>query len=299
MVPKTSILLAIALITSVIHAHDSPSHTIDELNRHTPLTPEQLHQRAIAQRATGHNDLAIADLEAAIQQQPKQLGHHLELARTQLAARHSAETLHSTQLALKLATTPTQRATIHILQAEAYQLDQKNKLSLAATQLAFHELPEGEIDWYLLRSENQRALGLKKQRVTDLATGLKHHPSAVLKSHWIDALIDAKNFNLALKEINQELTDRRWKSSYLIKRARALIGLKRKTEAVTDLETAIAEITPRINPARPDVLLLADQGIAYAMLGHKEKARATLQQLQTHHAPQWITNQLQEAITVR
>ncbi len=295
MVLKIPILLTFALITSVVQAHDSPSHTIDEINQHKHLTPEQLHQRAIAQRATGHNALAITDLQAAIQQQPNQLGHHLELARTQLAAHHSAETIQSAQHALKLATTPNQRATIHILRAEAYLLDKKNKLSLASTQLAFHELPEGKIEWFLLRSENQRALGLKKQRVTDLATGLKHHPSAVLKSHWIDALIDAENFKLALNEINQELTDRRWKSSYLIKRARALIGLKRKSEAVTDLEAALSEITPRINPARPDILLLADQGIAHAMLGHEEKAHAILKQLKTHHAPAWITNQLQEA----
>jgi len=285
---KISILLTFALITSVAHAHDSPSHTIDELSRHTHLTSDQLHQRAIAHRATGHTRLAIADLQAAIREQPSQLGLHLELARTQLSAKHPTEVLKSTQQALKLATTPTERATIHILRAEAYQLDKKPKLSLSATQLAFREIPEGKIEWYLLRSENQRVLELKNQRVTDLETGLNQHPSAVLRSHWIDALIDAAQYTEALREVDLELTDRRWKSSYLIKRARALTGLHRKKEAAADLQSALAEIAPRIHPTRPDLLLLADQARAHAMLGNDAEAQATLKQLREHHAPEWI-----------
>ena len=87
MVPQISILLTFALITFVVHAHDSPSHTIEALNRHSHLSPDQLHQRAIAHRATGHTQLSIADLQAAIRQQPGQLGLHLELARTELAAK--------------------------------------------------------------------------------------------------------------------------------------------------------------------------------------------------------------------
>jgi len=294
---KIPILLCFALATSVVIAHDSPSHTIDEINKHHNLTPDQLLQRAIAQRATGHTDLAIADLKVAIHQSPKQLGYHLELARTQLGAHHATETIASAQRALPLATTPAQRATIHILCAEAYQLDKKSQKSLDSMELAFQEIPQGEIEWYLLRSETQRALHLKKQRVTDLATGLKHHPSAVLKAHWIDALTEDSQYSQALKEIDSELTDRRWKSSYLIKQARALRGLHRDTEAQSALKFALVEITPRINPERPDPILLADQGIAQAMLGNTDQAKHCLKELQKHHAPAWITERLEEAIS--
>jgi len=287
-VPQISILLTFALITFVVHAHDSPSHTIEALNRHAHLSPDQLHHRAIAHRATGHTQLAIADLQAAIRQQPGQLGLHLELARTELAAKRPAETLKSTQRALKLATAPAERAAVYILRAEAYQLDKNPKHSLAATQLAFREIPQGEIEWYLLRSENQRVLGLNNQRVDDLEAGFKQHPSAVLKSHWIDALIDASQYSQALKETDLELTDRRWKSSYLIKRARALTGLHRKEEAAADLQAALAEMAPCIHPTRPDLLLLADQARAHAMLGNDAQAQAILKQLREHHAPEWI-----------
>jgi len=296
-VPQIPILLCLALITTVVIAHDSPLHTIDEINKHHHLTPDQLLQRAIAQRATGHTDLAIADLKAAIHQSRKQLGYHLELARTQLGAHHATETITAAERALPLATTPTQRATIHILCAEAYQLDKKPQKSLNATELAFKEIPQGEIEWYLLRSESQRALKQHHQRVADLASGLKHHPSAVLKAHWIDALIEDFQYTQALQEIGNELTDRRWKSSYLIKQARAFKGLHRDTESQTALKSALAEITPRINSERPDPILLADQGIVHAMLGNIDQAKYCLRELRKHHVPAWITARLEEAIS--
>lgn len=289
--------LVLTLTASI--AHESPEHTLDALNKHPHLSPAQLHQRAIAQGALKKYPAAIADLQSAIAHDPKKLGYHLELTRIQIAAGKFHDALHTADHALPLATSPEQRAEIHILKAEAYQLSDHPKKSLTSVQKAFIEIPQGDIEWYLLRSENQRALGLDQQRITDLESGLKQHPSAVLKSHWIDALLDAGKFKLALKEINQELTDRRWKSSYLIKRARALTGLNRQAEATSDLHAALAEIAPRINPKHPDLLLLADQATAYTLLGNKTKAEQSLAQLKTHHAPQWIINRLQEAATTK
>lgn len=294
---KNFILLALTLTTSVVIAHESPDHTIHALDKHTHLTPAQLHKRALAYRATGKLDQAIADLNSAITTEPKNLGYQLELTRMLLAARQAANARHTADHALKLTTEADQRANIQILRAEAYQLEHKPKEALAATQLAFQEIPHGEIEWFLLRSECQRTLGLHQQRIDHLAAGLKVHPSAVLKSHWIDALIAASQFAQALKEIDQELTDRRWKSSYLIKRARALNGLDRQADAETALQSALSEISPRINPQRPDPILLADQGIAYALLGQKPKAQRCLELLQQHQAPDWITIRLQEALS--
>lgn len=288
------ICILLALTLTAAHAHESPDHTIDALNQHKHLTSAQLHQRGIAHRAVKKYPAAIADLRAAIAGAPKQLGYHLELTRVQISAGQFHDAIHSTDHALPLASTPEQRAEVHILRAEIYQLSDQPKKSLRAVQKSFIEIPNGEIEWYLIRSENQRTLGQHQQRIADLETGLKQHPSAVLKSHWIDALLDASQFEQALKEINQEIADRRWKSSYLIKRARALNGLNRKGEADTDLKTALAEIAPRINPKRPDLLLLADQATAYSLLGQETKAQQSLDQLKAHHAPQWIINRLEQ-----
>lgn len=295
MSPLRSILLATSLITSVVSAHESPEHNIKHLSTHieTDRSADNLFQRAIAYRAVGQLDKATTDLNDAIKLAPNNLGYHLEFCRVQLAQSKFGKALHTANHALKLSNTPNQRATCHILRAEAYHRSRRPKPALQSCQLAFKEVPKGEIEWFLLRSENQLSLGKHQQRITDLKSGHALHHSAVLKAHWIDAIIDSSDFQTALPLIESELTNRRWKSSWLIKRARALQGLRRNTEASADLHAALAEINTRLNPARPDPLLLADQGITYALLGDKVAAKTSLKKLHRINAPHWITNRLE------
>ena len=277
---------------SVTLAHDSPQHTIELLNKNKDITATQLHQRALAYREAGKLDLAIADLQSAILREPQKLGHRLELARTLLSAHKNDAALISTHHALMLAETPEQRAEIYILQAEIFQNEGKYKKSLALMNRAFGEVPKGELEWYLMRSQDQKKLRLSAQRVLDLEAGMAVNASAVLKAHWIDALLDDAQFQRALKEVDLELVDRRWKASYLIKRARALIGLKRRAEAESDLRAAIAEMTPRLNPKSLDLLLVADLGVAHALLSHKNQAESCLKLLRLHRAPSWMMDNL-------
>jgi len=293
--PPSSILLALALTISMVTAHESPEHNVKQLTAHieTERTPESLYQRAIAYRALRQLDNALTDLQAAISLAPDNLAYQLELSRTQLSSAKFDKALNSANRALKLAKTPPQKATCHILRAEAYHSCNRFKPSLQACQLAFREIPKGEIEWFLLRSENQRRLEKHQPRITDLKAGFDLHHSAVLKSHWIDSIIDAGKFKEALPLIESELVDRRWKSSWLIKRARTHLGLEQTTEANSDLHSALAEINSRLNPERPDPLLLADQGMAYALLGNKTEARNSLKTLKQHRATPWITSRLE------
>jgi tetratricopeptide (TPR) repeat protein len=294
-----SILLTLCLTTLAVTAHESPEHNVQQLSAHlkTQPTAENLFQRAVAYRALGQLKKATADLHAAISLDPTRLSYHRELCRVQLSATQPSKALNTANLTLKLCQTPSQRADTHILRAEAYHLSRQPKPSLQATQLAFQEVPHGEIEWFLLRSENQRQLALHTQRIADLKTGHTLHHSAVLKAHWVDAIIDASHFKTALPLIDSELTDRRWKSSWLIKRARTLQGLNRTPEATADLHSALTEINSRLNPTHPDPFLLADQGTAHALLGNKAQARACLENLHQHSAPHWITSQLEELIS--
>jgi len=286
--------LSVCWSFAFLSAHESPLHTIEALSQNSHLTAKQLHQRAVAHRAAGQLDLAIADLQSAILREPQEIGHRLELARTQLSAHKNVGAIRSTHYALMLAQTPEQRAEIYILQAEVYQADQEYQKSLTLTQRAFREMPEGELEWYLLRSQNQKKLHFTAQRVKGLETGMTANASAVLKSHWIDALLDDSQFQRALKEIDRELIDRRWKSTYLIKRARALIGMKKRAEADDALESAVAEIEPRLNPETLDLLLVADLGVAHALLGHPEKSDSCLKLLKLHKAPAWVIDGLED-----
>lgn len=287
------------LVSGAANAHESPEHTIHALDARESLTPAQLQQRALAHRAIHELDEAVRDLHSAIAMEPRNLGYQLELGEVQLAAGEAAEARHSADHALKLATAADQRGAIHFLRAQSYQLEHKPKQALAEAQLAFQEVPKGEIEWILLRSESQRALGLHQQRVDDLTKCLEDHPSAVIRTHRLDALIDASEYGIALKEIDQELADRRWKSTYLVMRGRCLIGLGHDEDARTALQSALDEIASRLNPARPDLFLLVDQGCAHALLGQKTEAGNSLKLLEQHDAPEWMVARLREAMSPR
>jgi len=290
--------LVILLSLTLANAHESAEHTLEHLNAELKKerTAPHLYQRALAHRSLGQLKKAKADLLETIKIAPTNLAYHLELGSLELANRNSVGALNAATSAMPLAKTPEQKSQVHMLRAEAYHLSNQNKASLQACQLAFHEWPKGEIEWFLLQSENQRLLQQHTQRIADLATGMKLHPSAVLKNHWVDSLVDAEKFESAIKAINKEITNRRWKSDWLVKRARALYGLKKNTAAETDLYAALEEIQQRLNPKRPDPLLLADQGTAHALLGNEAAAKSSLNQLRRHHAAPWITSRLESLI---
>lgn len=292
------LVILLSLSITIAYAHESAEHTLEHLNAELKIerTAPHLYQRALAYRSLGDLKKAKPDLLEAIKIAPQKLAYRMELGSLELAGRNSVGALNAATHAMPLAKTPEQKSQVHMLRAEAYHLSQQTKASLQACQLAFHERPKGEIEWFLLRSENQRLLKQHTQRIADLETGMKLHPSAVLKTHWLDALIDAGKFQPALKVIDQEITDRRWKSDWLVKRARALYGLNKNTAAETDLYTALEEIQQRLNTKRPDPLLVADQGTAHALLGNQAAAKSSLNQLRRHHAAPWITARLESLL---
>jgi regulator of sirC expression with transglutaminase-like and TPR domain len=113
----------------------------------------------------------------------------------------------------------------------------------------------------------------KKERIAGLDEGIKSTGSGVLENERIDALIDDHQFEAALAKIEKELDESRWKSTWLIRRAKVRLGTEKKAEAKMDLEAAIAEIQTRINLNSPDPSLLADRGTARELLGNREGAR--------------------------
>ncbi len=290
-----SSIIVLALTLSQGFAHESPSHTLEELNKHISEkpTPELLFQRALTHKALGKFDLAHKDLATATQAKPKIFAWQLERCRLELTSKRPDKALQIANAALKLAKDCPERAEIHILRAQAYQETGKHKPALHAYQLAFKELPAGKIEWFIFRSESQRQLGQHDERVRGLRAGLKQFPDSILKPQLVEALIDGGKHIEALAHIHSELPTLRFKSAWLIKRAQAKIGQKQTAEAQKDLHTALDEINGRLNPAKPDPLLLADKAQICILLGDNNAARACLGQLKKHRAPQWITKRLE------
>jgi tetratricopeptide (TPR) repeat protein len=136
---------------------------------------------------------------------------------------------------------------------------------------AIRDHPENA-EWYLMRSQLQEQLKLKKERIAGLEKGIKETGSGLLEAEWIDALIDGGKADLALEKIENELKDARLRSSWLIRRGKVRLAAGMAAEAKADLEEALAELNGRMNTTTLDSLLLADRGMTHELLRNKEDA---------------------------
>ena len=132
-----------------------------------------------------------------------------------------------------------------------------------------------------------------KARVAGLEDGIKATGSGVLETERVEALIDAGQHKLALERIEPQLADSRWRSSWLIRRARVRIGLGQRAAAREDLKSAIVEINQRLTPSSPDLTLLTDRGLASALLGDEEAAKKDFQSARDAGAEEWVLSRLE------
>ena len=152
--------------------------------------------------------------------------------------------------------------------------------------------PPPEVDWYLVRSQIQGRLGQWQACCDGLRKGFELTGSAVLEIEWIEALLDAGRFREALPRIERHLAESHWRSSWLLRRARARLGLGEKSDARVDLREALSEINRRLTSPRPDLALLADRGYVFALLGNNEAAQKDLQMARQLGADEWVVRRL-------
>lgn len=273
----------ILLLALRLHAHDGPEHVIEnltaEINRNG-ATPRLLVERASEQRIMGRLALAADDLEKALKLDAEHLPARIELGRVYLAQGKKTGALKIVERVMNVRASDPERAALHMVRAEIYRALGDDKKALDDCQRAL-DLQAGDVDWYLIRSQLQERLGKHKERLAGLEQGIKLTGSAVLENERIEALIDAGQHRAALALIEPQLQDSRWQSSWLIRRARARLGLGDKDKAREDLRAAIEEINGRFGPFtafNPDLALLADRGVARALLGEHEAAKKDFQQ---------------------
>jgi tetratricopeptide (TPR) repeat protein len=288
------ILAAALLLPGQGRADPGHELRIEDLNKQiaaNPDLPELYFQRAMNYREVPQLAAARADLEKTLSLQKGFLPAERELARLDAAEGKSAEAIARLERVLAA---PPADAAFHVpgcyeVLAEFYLNAGRNDDALAALQRVFGLTREVSLDIYLLRSEAQRRLGKKEDRVRDLAAGREKLKSFVLRIAWIEALIDAGRTAEALPEINQEIDSSRYKSSWLIRRARVYLHDGRKAEADTDLETALAEISLRLRPENPDLSLVCDRALIHALQGKVAEARKELDDARARGAFQWTT----------
>ena len=122
--------------------------------------------------------------------------------------------------------------------------------------------------------------------------GIRETGAGVLEIERVEALIDAGQFREALPLIETELNDSRIKSSWLIRRARAQLGLGKKADAERDLQEALDEIATRLNPTTPDVPLLLDKALSLELLGQKREALRAYEEAREKGAAETLNDKI-------
>lgn len=287
--PRPALLAALtALFASAcsLCAHESPEHEIEALTARISAggkTADLLARRAVEWRALGKLKEAADDLRDAIALSGGSVALFSDLARIEAARGQKAVALAAVDNARKLVA-DVDAGAIYMLRAEILQTQGELASALAECEKAFaHSAPAP--DWYLTRARLQSRNGKSQECVAGLQEGFEKTGSIVLEIEWIEALIDAGKFSAAVERIKPYLRRGRWKSGWLIRQARAQIGLGDEAGAKLALDRALAELEARIAASGPEMALIAERGLAHALLGHRAAARQDLALLKTQGGP--------------
>ncbi len=264
----------------------------------TPEIPELYYQRAVNYREIGKVAEARADFAKALMLGPGFLPAGRELARMDAEAGKRGEGIE--RLKMLLAGAPAEAA-FHVpgccaALADLLLKEGRNEEALAAAVKGIGASEEISIDLYLFRAEAQRRLGRHEDRVRDLAEAAGKLKSIVLRIAWIEALIDAGRTTEVLPEIEGEIATCRFQAAWRIRRARALLKVPRKEEAMEELARALVEIEARLRPERPDLTLLCERALIYALTGRRAEAEAGLAEARERGADGWMTRTLEAAL---
>jgi tetratricopeptide (TPR) repeat protein len=280
-------------------AHDSPEHVIEQLTAQMAArgtNAESLWERATEYRSLGRLASAARDLAQAARLRPDFLPVLADLALVEQASGKASEALATLGRALQQAPDERTRGGFYMARADLLLAQGDFAKALADAERAFRRTPEPEPDWYLTRGQLQARLGHYDAAVAGLQRGFELTGHPVLEAEWIDALLDAGRCQVALDRIEPRLVEARCQSSWLVRRARARLGLGQPVPARGDLHTAITEITSRLNPVQAEPTLLAERGFARALLGDQESARQDLKIARARGAEAGLVLRLERAV---
>jgi len=266
---------AVALMGAyTVVAHDSPEHEIEALSKRIATngaTAELLARRATEWRALGKYDEASQDLQKALLIKSNSIPLVLEYASVELERGNVCNSETIVAYGLMRAPAEPDRAALHMLRSEVAERRGLHEFALADCEQAMGST-EPQLEWHLTRARLMCRLRKHAQAAAALKAAYEKTPNVVLEIEWIEAMIDAGQNAEALERVAKYTERGRWKSAWLIRRARAELGLNRKEAALESLAVALAELEQRINPAKVDATLLADRAMAHLLRGDRDAA---------------------------
>ena len=266
--------LVLALLPGALSAHHDIGTTILALDQKIAAgaTADLHYLRALEYRALRKRKEAQADLRKALALQPRHRGSITALI--PLLQGPEAMTLAQTYLAS--ATDPKHRLEAHYLIAQVADRSDNEATALVVCEKIQTLHPEHPSEIDLLHARLLLTNGKPARAAAVLKSAHQKHKSIVLRNAWIDAALSAKQISQVLPIIEEELTSTRFRASWLIRRARANLATNTPGKVRSDLHSALQELNTRILPDRPDLTLIADRGLALALLGSKDLAQRDL-----------------------
>lgn len=286
------------ILTLGVSAHTDLSKTIEALSKKIAAKPtaELYFQRALEYRALREKRHTIEDLRKAV-----------ELQEDFPAAKFAlAEELGKSDEALGLALELSMPGEVtnlplqsNLLLARVYRKRKELEQALAVCEKlspVAAKTPRDDTEVSLLHADLLLDLNRPGEAAEVLKTSWKRTNSIVARNNWIDTALTAGQTKELLPFIENELQTSRLRSSWLIRRARAFLILDKRDAARTDLVSALLEINSRINPAQPDLTLIADRGLVHALMGNPALARRDLATLQKTTLPSSAYQLLSDAL---
>jgi tetratricopeptide (TPR) repeat protein len=274
-------LVVAAAFAGWLSGHPDPWHNIElitaEIDR-GDHRPPLFYSRGVEYRAVGRFEEAEKDFEECLRRDAEFLPARKDLAAVRLERGRLDGAAATAREAISIASTKSApiRASCSIILAKIELARRRFQDALDAIDEALKLVPRGELDWFLLRADALRALGRDDEAVTTLKQGHDALKSSVLRTAWLDALIRAGRGAEALPAIETEITECRYKASWLIRRARVNLAAGSQSAANADLRAALLELETHIHPDEPDPMLMIERGLALALLGDKSQASAEL-----------------------
>jgi tetratricopeptide (TPR) repeat protein len=144
-----------------------------------------------------------------------------------------------------------------------------------------------DVDWFLGKA--QLLWKLQRHDATEeaLRSATERNPSEALKRAWYEALIRCGRLDEAQQHIEAGLQKARWKSTWLLLRARLHAARGDSTRARDDALAALTEMDGRLQGNSPNPFLIADKAQALALLGHHAPAQRHAEIARSLGIPAW------------
>lgn len=274
---RFSLLIGVAVLSVCQYparAHHSPIEIIEQITERIEKGERSAAiyaRRGDEYRAVGDEKAAIADYQVALELERSDLGALYGLTRASLALGQYENALNAVARALVVASDADEAAPFYAVAARSYAEQQQWSAALNSWRASLAS-SRPEADWFLGEAHSLRKLDRIDEAIEALEKAQQRNPSVVLEREWLKLLIDSGHTEKAAPRISAGLERVRWKSSWLLLRARMRLMEGNSVSAEEDAQAALKEIDGRLNLKVVNPFLLADRATALAMLGRDEQA---------------------------